>query len=94
VLALPLVSLAQDSDAKKEPKHHHYKVVDLGTLGGPQSFLNEEGVPVFPGTTILNHAGLVAAGAGFILNDIKDQSVLSHMHGLLRKRNNSMVNMN
>jgi probable HAF family extracellular repeat protein len=61
VLALPPVSMAQDSEAKKEPKHQHYRVVDLGTMGGPQSFLNEEGVPVFPNTRVLNRAGEVAA---------------------------------
>jgi len=60
-LALPLVLFAQDSQAPSDPKHHHYKVVDLGTLGGPQSFLNEEGAPVFPASTILNRVGAVAA---------------------------------
>src|SRR5260370_16213553 len=60
-LAFPLVSFAQKSQASAVPQHHHYKVVDLGTLGGPQSFLNEEGNPVFPGAHALNHAGAVAA---------------------------------
>lgn len=60
VLALPHVSLAQNSETQSNPKHHHYKVVDLGTLGGPQSFFNEEGVPSFPGSTVLNRAGTVA----------------------------------
>src|SRR5271157_6603305 len=60
-LALPFVSSAQNSETENKPKHHHYKVVDLGTLGGPQSFLNEEGAPVFPASTILNRVGAVAA---------------------------------
>jgi probable HAF family extracellular repeat protein len=60
-LALPLASFAQDTEATSKPKHHHYKVVDLGTLGGPQSFLNAEGVPQFPGSAVLNRGGAVAA---------------------------------
>lgn len=50
------------SSAQQTPTtHHHYRVVDLGTLGGPQSFLNEEGNPVFPGAHALNRAGAVVA---------------------------------
>lgn len=60
-LALPLVSLGQNTQVPAAPRHHHYKIVDLGTLGGPQSFLNEEGNPVFPGAHALNRAGAVAA---------------------------------
>jgi probable HAF family extracellular repeat protein len=60
VLALPVVSFGQSSESRSNPKHHQYKVVDLGTLGGPQSFFNEEGVPSFPGSTVLNRAGTVA----------------------------------
>ncbi len=59
-LGMPLVSIAQNSQAPAAPQHHHYNVVDLGTLGGSQSFLNEEGAPLFPGSTILNRAGAVA----------------------------------
>ena len=49
----------QEQDEKKEQKakHHHYKVIDLGTLGGPQSvvfgFL----------TQLLNNEGTVAGCA-------------------------------
>jgi probable HAF family extracellular repeat protein len=59
-LALPVRLAAQEQKEEKNA-HHHYKVVDLGTLGGPQSFLNEEGVPLFPNTYVLNRAGVVAA---------------------------------
>src|SRR5260370_32955943 len=60
-LAFPLVSFAQKSQASAVPRHHHYRVVDLGTLGGPQSFLNEEGNPVLPGAHALNRVGAVVA---------------------------------
>ena len=35
-LAVPLQLAAQESHDQK-PKHHHYKVVDMGTFGGPAS---------------------------------------------------------
>jgi len=59
-LALPLVLSAQEQQEQKK-EHHHYKVVDLGTLGGPNSFLNEEGDPVYPAAHALNRSGAVAA---------------------------------
>jgi probable HAF family extracellular repeat protein len=35
-LALPIVSSAQEQQEHKK-EHHHYKLVDMGTLGGPNS---------------------------------------------------------
>jgi uncharacterized membrane protein len=53
VLAMPLQFAAQDN--KNTGKHHHYKLIDLGTLGGPQSFfsgnINDAGTAVGVGDT-------------------------------------------
>jgi probable HAF family extracellular repeat protein len=58
-LAFPIGLAAQEQEEKKEQKanHHHYKVIDLGTLGGPQS--------VVSGflTHLLNNRGTVAGCA-------------------------------
>jgi len=46
------------------PKHHHYKLVDLGTLGGPQSY-NES----IPPEIIINTRGVAAAYADTSIPD-------------------------
>ena len=51
VLALPMCVAAQ-SDPAKIPKHHHYKLIDMGTLGGANSYLNFQSNP-------LNDSGVV-----------------------------------
>src|ERR1700747_3655537 len=54
-LLLPSASSAQEQ--RKE--HHHYKLIDLGTLGGPQSYVN------MPNSyaPVLNSRGTVAGWA-------------------------------
>ena len=39
-LAIPVGLDAQDATAPAK-KHHHYKVIDIGTFGGPQSFFDD-----------------------------------------------------
>jgi len=40
-LTMPLALAAQEDAAQaKKPKHHHYKLVDLGTFGGPASYFS------------------------------------------------------
>ena len=50
LLTIPMPSWAQHRPAR----HHHYKIVDLGTFGGPSSYLNSGGRD-------LNNAGTVPA---------------------------------
>jgi probable HAF family extracellular repeat protein len=65
MLATPLS--AQDNKQQSEPKHHHYKLIDLGTFGGPQSFV------LFPDdgsyARVLNNSGTVAGWADTAVSD-------------------------
>jgi len=52
--ALALAIAAGIAQAKSAP--HPYKLVDPGTLGGPQSFLNLPGVPITPAGALIGTA--------------------------------------
>jgi len=50
----------------KAPRHHRYKVLDLGTFGGPQSYVN---IPDTSYARVLNNRGMVAGWADTPLPD-------------------------
>jgi probable HAF family extracellular repeat protein len=57
-LAMPIGMAAQDNPSQtNKPKHHTYKLIDLGTFGGPNSFFFS--APV--GDNINNHGTVVGA---------------------------------
>jgi hypothetical protein len=41
VLAIPARPAAQGSQRQKSSQHHHYKLIDIGTFGGPGSAFAE-----------------------------------------------------
>src|SRR5215469_969559 len=51
-LAVPINLAAQDHANK--PRHHHYKLIHIGTFGGPASFFNA----TFNSVPVLNNRGL------------------------------------
>jgi hypothetical protein len=56
---IPTRLAAQEDAAQgKKAHHHHYKVIDMGTFGGPQS----SNFPLFAGT--LNKRGVTIAACG------------------------------
>jgi hypothetical protein len=54
-LAIPVSLAAQEHPAK----HHHYKLIDIGTLGGPNVWFNWSGYP----NHLLGSNGTVTGGA-------------------------------
>lgn len=63
VLTIPVGLAAQDNQDHKH-QHHRYKLVDLGTFGGPQSYFNPgSGYQFGPFTSLLNSHGTVAGFA-------------------------------
>jgi len=73
-LAFPAVSSTQNSQAESKPQHHSYKLIDLGTFGGPNSFYFSA-----PVVQSVNKRGTVVGGADTVLPDptcFKDCNVL------------------
>src|ERR1700676_5121106 len=67
-LAIPVQALAQEQ--KEARKHHHYRLVDIGTFGGPNSFLPEPTQSIRP----LNNRGMLASGADTAIPDPNAQN--------------------
>src|ERR1700719_4613459 len=66
VVAILTVLATSTSLAAQEehPKHHHYKLIDLGTLGGPQSAeVAENQTFTAPATQMINAQGIVTGAA-------------------------------
>src|SRR5664280_1866704 len=63
VLAMPVGMAAQDNPSQNpKPKHHQYKLIDLGTFGGPDSAVGGFGI-------FLNNPGTVVGGADTSIPD-------------------------
>jgi probable HAF family extracellular repeat protein len=54
-----LLIVARTPAQEQQGKHHHYKLIDLGTFGGPSSYVNGEP----PGGNIINSNGIVVGSA-------------------------------
>jgi len=61
-LALPLRLAAQDKQDPNRRHHHHYQLIDMGTFGGPASYVNET-IFLLNGRGDLNGRGLVHGAA-------------------------------
>jgi probable HAF family extracellular repeat protein len=66
-LAMPVWTAAQDNPSPdNKPKHKKYKLVDIGTFGGPASYVGGNG----PGSTFLNNQGIVGGSANTTIPDV------------------------
>ena len=59
VTSIRLAAQEQQTEPHHKKEHHRYKLIDMGTFGGPQGFLPEPTQAIQP----LNNLGLVASGA-------------------------------
>jgi probable HAF family extracellular repeat protein len=61
LLAIPARLAAQRNQGHKQ-EHHHYKLIDVGTFGGPNTNVN-------PGTVVINKQGAVVGSADTTIPD-------------------------
>lgn len=60
-IAFALIGASFQMSAQERAKHHHYKLIDLGTFGGPESYIN--GFEYSGPLNNLNNAGTLAGWA-------------------------------
>ena len=58
IVAIPVWLAGQDNTDHK-PRHHHYQLIDMGTFGGPESFVAAQFF-AFPD---LNNLGVTVGGS-------------------------------
>lgn len=70
-LAIPVAVSAQNRTAQQHgAKHHHYKVVQMGTFGGPTSSIDRPGTPpLVPFNKIINGSGAVLGSGDTLIPD-------------------------
>jgi probable HAF family extracellular repeat protein len=75
-LAVTIGLAAQDNPSQNnQHRHHHYKLIDVGTPGGPASHYSDQGV----GSLILNQSGVVAGWGDTLIPDPNDPTLyLNH----------------
>jgi len=83
MLAVPFTGLAQVQPQKHQQKHKHYTLIDLGTLGGPNSFLNGD-------SRVLNSGG---AAAGIADTSVYDPNCGCYVDHAFRWRNGVMTDL-
>jgi probable HAF family extracellular repeat protein len=72
VLAMPVDLVARDNQDHKTVKHHHYKLVDMWTFGGPASWV----APQFFASPVLNMGGVTVGGSSTSTPTTKTSNLL------------------
>jgi probable HAF family extracellular repeat protein len=70
LLAVPVQLAAQDNTHRSPARHYQYKLIDMGTFGGPESHFNPgSGNDFLPFASVLNNTGTVAGFADTATQD-------------------------